>query len=109
MDIKKAINYIKFKEQCLQRDVADKLGVTQNFLSDIMNDRQKPSKKLIRTLYFCYPYIEDYLASEEKSSTTPEQDRLLEIIQSQQQLITELQATIAIKDKLITDFILQKQ
>ena len=57
MDIKKAINLIKFKENCKQKDIAKALKVSENYLSDVVSGRSELTESFISKLELTFPYI----------------------------------------------------
>ncbi|MBR1627260.1 MAG: helix-turn-helix transcriptional regulator [Bacteroidales bacterium] len=92
MDIKKAINLIKFKENCKQKDIAKALKVSENYLSDVVSGRSELTESFISKLELTFPYI-SVENTEIDNSATIEKDtdfnRLLSMYEEMQKKFFE--------------------
>ncbi|MBR1775076.1 MAG: helix-turn-helix transcriptional regulator [Bacteroidales bacterium] len=117
MEIRNAINFIKFKEKCTQKDIAERLGVKNTYISDVLNGRHKVSKSLLDKLLYHYPYLSeqntDIFNPKEETLKTSDIDvnkfftiidKLQKHIEEQDELISTLQHSIRQKDEIIYEY-----
>ncbi len=98
MNIGKGLKFVRVAAELQQKEMAERLGISQNYLSLLENNKAEPSVTLLRKVAEVFQVPASFLLWEEHASTESADPEINERYAKLQQLIHELQQ-LRIKNK----------
>ena len=91
MNIGKGLRFVRLAADLQQKDMADRLGITQNYLSLLENNKAEPSLSLLRRVADEFDIPASFLLWEEHASEESSNPEVSERYARLRQLVHELQ------------------
>lgn len=107
-DFIKILNLIKFKYNLNQEEIALKIGVSKQYLSDVKNGRYIFSDDLRQKIYECFTCIYDNKNESQIDEGNSNVDRFLSLLEKKDEQIDRL-LTLLEKEAERTEVIIEKK